>query len=124
MCDRAFSEDPFILKYFLDRYKTQEMCDIAVDNFLPTLKFAPDWFVRRKMIKKLYNALFTDDKILFFDEDSSNATFSSDQIGIFSVERNNVNLDESKFYKDDPKVIFHVRLDIVNLNNSKYIKIK
>ena len=28
------------------------MCDKAVDIFLPTLKFVPDWFVISKMIKK------------------------------------------------------------------------
>ena len=41
MCDKVFSEDSFKLKNCLDRYKTQEMCDDAVDNFLPTLKFVP-----------------------------------------------------------------------------------
>ena len=45
MCYEAFSEDPFMLKYFLDRYKFQEMFDKAVENFLPTLIFAPDWFL-------------------------------------------------------------------------------
>ena len=56
MCDKAFSEDPFMLKYCFDRCKTQEMCDKAVD----------DWFITNKMIKKLYRALFSDDDILFF----------------------------------------------------------
>ena len=32
MCDRVVSEDPFILKYCLDRYETQKMCDEAVDD--------------------------------------------------------------------------------------------
>ena len=52
LVDKAFSEDSFLLKYYLYRYKTQKMCDKVVDNFLPTLKF-PDWFVTSKMIKKL-----------------------------------------------------------------------
>ena len=42
------------------------MCDKAVDDFLSALKFVPDWFVTSKIIKKLHNALFTDDDILFF----------------------------------------------------------
>ena len=29
------------------------MCDKAVDDFLPTLNFVPDWFVTSRMIKKL-----------------------------------------------------------------------
>ena len=37
----------------------------AADNFLATLKFVPDWFVINKMIKKRYNALFSDDYVLF-----------------------------------------------------------
>ena len=66
MCDKAVSEDPFHLKYGFDRYNTQGMCDTAVDDFLPALKFVPDWFVTGKIIKKLHDALFSDDDILFF----------------------------------------------------------
>ena len=57
MCEKAFSEDFFMLKYCLDRYKTQEMCDKALNNFLPTLNFIPDWFATSKLFKKIYNAL-------------------------------------------------------------------
>ena len=39
------------------------MCDKAADNFLPTLKFLPDWFITSKMIKKLFNASCVDDNI-------------------------------------------------------------
>ena len=42
-----------MLKYCLDRQKTQEMRGKAVDAFPPTLKFVPDWFLTRKMIKKI-----------------------------------------------------------------------
>ena len=52
MCNKIVSGDAFILKHFLDRYKTQGMRDKAVDAFLPTLKFIPDWYVT-SMIKKL-----------------------------------------------------------------------
>ena len=41
------------------------MCDKAVDDFPSALKFVPDWFVTSKIIKKLHNALFLDDDILF-----------------------------------------------------------
>ena len=37
-----------MVKCCLDGYKTQEMCDKAVDNFLPTLEFVPDWIVMSK----------------------------------------------------------------------------
>ena len=67
MCDKVVFDYPFMLKHCLDRNKTQELCNKAVDNFLQALKFIPDWFVEIKMIKKLHNALFTDDDIHFFD---------------------------------------------------------
>ena len=78
MCDKAVSEDSFIIKYSRNRYKTREMCNTAVDDFLVALKFVSDWFVTSKMIKNLRGALFQDDNILFFDENSGNVTFSSD----------------------------------------------
>ena len=51
-----------MLKFPLDRYKNQEMCD-KVDDSLPILKFVPDWFVTNEIMKKLQNALFRDDDI-------------------------------------------------------------
>ena len=33
------------------------MCDEAVDDSLAALKLIPDWFVTRKMIKKLFTIL-------------------------------------------------------------------
>ena len=52
-----------MLKYWLDRYKTQEMCDKAVDACLPALNFVPDWFVPNIMLEKLDNAVFSNDDI-------------------------------------------------------------
>ena len=59
-----------------DKYKTQRLCDEAVDDSLVALKLVPlvalklvpDWFVTSKMIKKLYTAMYTDEGLLFFDE--------------------------------------------------------
>ena len=59
------------------------------------------------MIKKLYNALFADDDTLFFDEDSNNVTFFSDERGIFSIDLNNINFDVANFSVDDPKTIIY-----------------
>ena len=52
------------------------MCIKAVDDFETALKFAPDWFVTTKMIKKLLTALYADYNILYFNVDSSDAIFS------------------------------------------------
>ena len=51
------------------------MSDKAVDSFLLTLKFVPDWFFTSRIIKKLYNSLSTDDSTLLFDKDFGNVTF-------------------------------------------------
>ena len=53
MSERVVSEDPFFIVYSFDRYKTQRMCDEAVDDSLVGLKFIPDLFVTSKMIKKI-----------------------------------------------------------------------
>ena len=54
-----------MLKYCLDKYKTPEIRDKTLDDFLPALKFVPNCFVTSKMIKKLDDALFSNDDILF-----------------------------------------------------------
>ena len=104
MCDKAFTNDPFMI-YCLYRYKTQEMCDEAVDDFLSALKSFPDWFVQSKMIKKLNDALLPNDT-LFLDEDSGNATFCSDKMGIISVDLNTANLDMLILMKMILKLLF------------------
>ena len=50
MCDIAVSEDPFLIVYCPDKYKTQKLCDEAVNDSLPALKLIPDWFVTSEMI--------------------------------------------------------------------------
>ena len=73
------------------------------------MKFNPDWFVTSKMIKKLYTALYADDGLLFFDEDSVNVIFCCNEMGILSVNLNNINPDNN-FAEDDPDTIILIRL--------------
>lgn len=58
------------------------------------------------MIKNLDKHVFPVDDIVFVNEDSANVTFSSDKMGIFSVDLNNINLDRVNFYEDDPEPLF------------------
>ena len=51
---KLFLKNLFLLKYCLYKYKTHEMCDKAVDAFLPPSEFAPNYFVTKKMLEKLY----------------------------------------------------------------------
>ena len=72
------------------------------------MKHIPDWFVTCKIIKKLYTALYADDGLLFFDEDSGNVTFCCNKMSILSVNLNNINLDKN-FDEDDPATIILIR---------------
>ena len=49
MCNKAVSEDPFMLKSCHDRFKTNK----ADDDFPSAIKFVPDWFVTSKITKKV-----------------------------------------------------------------------
>ena len=71
------------------------------------------------MIKKLYTPLYIDDGLFFFDEYSGNIRFYYNEMGILSVNLNNINLDDKNYEEDDPDTIILVRLltGIVNLKN-------
>ena len=84
------------------------MFDKVADDFLPTIVF--DRFVTNQMLKQICSALFSDNDIIIFDENSGNITFPSGEVGILSVDLNNTNLDDVNFYEDDPHPINHVGL--------------
>ena len=92
-----------ILKYCPGKYKTQEMCDKAVDFYLITLMFVLDWFVTNKMLEKLCNSIFSNSNIFFHDAGSNIFIFLTDDIGFNTIDLNNVNLDYDKFNEDDPE---------------------
>ena len=52
MFDSVVSQDPSLIVYCPDKYKTQRMCDEAVDDCLAALKLVPDWFVTSETIRK------------------------------------------------------------------------
>ena len=85
MCDRAVSVDPFLIAWFPYKYITQKMCDEAVDS-LATMKLIPDCFVTGKMIKKLFTALYADENIFYFNEDSGNVVLNCNKIGILNID--------------------------------------
>ena len=99
-CDSVVSKNPFTVVYYLCpyRYKTQKMYDKAVDDFLAALKFIPEWYVTSNMIKKLL-ALYADNTVLYFNEDCGNVIFSCNEMGILSIDLNNINLDDTIIIK-------------------------
>ena len=86
------------------------MCSETVDDFLPTLKFVPDWFVTSKITKKLFTAMYADENILYIDEDFGNIVFNCNEIGILNIDFNWINLEDNNFDEDDSGTITHVRL--------------
>ena len=90
--------------------RLKEMCNKAVDDFLPGLRFVPDWIVASKMIKKILTALYADDNILYFKEVSGNVVLSCNEMGIVSIDLNNINRDNTNYDEDDLETIIHIRL--------------
>lgn len=70
LSDKLVSKDPFMLKHCLDKYKTEEICDKAVDLCIPELKFAPVWFATSKTIENPVSAVFCNDYTILGDWDS------------------------------------------------------
>ena len=109
MCDRVVSQDIFLIVYCPHQYKTQRTCDEAVNDSAAALQLISDWFIRNKMIKELFTALYTDENILYFNEDSGNVVFNCNGKGILNIDLNNINLDNN-FDEDDPDAIILIRL--------------
>ena len=86
------------------------MCDKAVDDSLAALEFVPNWFITSKMIKKLFTALYADENKLYFNEDSSNVTFSCNGIDILSANLKSIILDDTNYEEDDLDTIILIRL--------------
>ena len=109
MCDRIISDDSFSIKYVSDQYETQQMCDKAVDDCIAALKIVSDWFVTSKRIKILFTALYADENILYFSEDSSNVVFNCNGMGILNIGLNNINLDDTNYDEHDSDTIILIR---------------
>ena len=53
--------------------------------------------------------MYADENIIYFDKDSGNVVFSCNEVGILSIDLNNINFD-NKFYEDDLDTIILVTL--------------
>ena len=85
------------------------MCEEAVEDCLAALKLVPYWFVTSEIIKKLFIALYAADNILYFNEDSSDAIFNCNGMGILNIDLNDININNN-FDEDDPDTIILIRL--------------
>ena len=100
------------------------MCNKTVDDFLLALKFVPDCFVRRKMVKKRLTALYADKNILCFNKNSDDAVFPCNKMGILSIDLNIINLDDTNFGEDDPKTTSCIRILAYHIKIEKHKTVK
>ena len=107
MCDRVVSEDAFLIVYCSNKYITQKMRDKAVDDSLAALNLIPDQFFKSNMINKFFRALYVDENILYFNEDSD-VVFHCYEMDFLTIDVNNINLDNN-FDEDNPDTITFVR---------------
>ena len=63
-----------------------------------------------KMLERIRHVLFSNDDIVFFDEDFRSVTFFTNQMGILSVDLYEIYFDNDNFYENDLENIIHVRL--------------
>ena len=122
MCDRVVSKDYFSIVYCPEKYKAQRMCDEAVDGSLAAPKLIPDWFATGKMIK-LFAALYADENILYFNEDSDNVEFPCNERVILNIDLTDINLHNT--FDEDALILFLISdfgLGILNLKNGKHLK--
>ena len=63
-----------------------------------------------KILERIRHVLFSNDDIVFFDEDFRSVTFFTNQMGILSVDLYKIYFDNVNFYENDLENIIHVRL--------------
>ena len=116
----------FVFDFVPDWYKTPEPCDKKVEFFLPSLKFVPDLFATRKIIKNMMMIYYRWRYNLWLWRFHKYVTFFSNKIDISSVDINNINLVDGNFDNDDPETIIHVRcMDCHNrFKESKHLEKK
>ena len=48
MCEKAVKDEPYVMKYVPDHFKTQKLCYKAVKNDPSFLQSVPDWFITKE----------------------------------------------------------------------------
>ena len=60
------------------------------------------------MIKEPFTALYADESILYFNENSGNTVFSCNEMSILNIDLNNIYLDNT-FDEDDLDTVILIR---------------
>ena len=54
--------------------------------------------------------VYSDIYKIYFDEDFGNLVFNYNEVGIFNIDINTINLEDTNFEEDDSRIIVHVIL--------------
>ena len=76
------------------------------------------------MLEKLDDVIFSNNDLVFVNEDSDHVTFISDDMGLNTMYLHNINPDDDNFDDDDdgPETIIHVRPSAIDTNTASYVK--
>ena len=119
VCDKDVSKEHLILKYCLDRRKTQKLSNKAVVACLLALKFVPDWVATSKILEILDDIVFSNKDIDLADIDSDIVTFFCDDACLKNLHLANINVDDDNFDDDDPETRIHVKLLALSNKNKQ-----
>ena len=76
------------------------------------------------MIKIVFTDFYTDESILYFNEDSGNVVITCNGMGIFDIDLNNINLDDTNYDKDNPDIIILSILSALLIKSEKLKELK
>ena len=54
--------------------------------------------------------LYPDDNILYLNEDSDDAMFSCNEMGVLSIDFNDINLSGTNYAENDPETVINIKL--------------
>ena len=132
MREKSVFKRPNMLKYCLDRYTTQEMCEKTNASCLLAIKCDPDLFVTPKMLEDLDNTLLFNDNldldkdddnnnVIFFNYNSDNIVFSDIVIGL--VKRKLILLILLMLLMTlILSTLLKLALGVTNINNKRHLK--
>ena len=119
---KLFSKILFLLNYSLERYDSKNVIKLLKLFYLHENLSRID--LLQKVIKKLKDDIFSNDNIIFVNEDSNHVTFFGGEMSILSVDLDKINLDMLIMMKMILKLLFmsDLWLGLININNANHVK--
>ena len=69
------------------------------------------WLICYKENYEMFlTALYSDNNRLYLNEDSDDAIFSCNEMGILSIDFNDINLSGTNYAENDPEIVINIKL--------------